>query len=869
MKNVKTDLAGLYAASKQSHNHMHHELPYRVFDDVESVFENAHSFGFGFSISLFGGANEELIESFNAILKTFPEGDKWSYQFVLVGNNQVGGLLEQNQDLLTGRSAICDKFAANEAIYAKYSATNGFGTRLNRTYHYDLKNYTAYFFVSTTDTKAALLDMRLDVESELTQTGMNITRLNAAQLIEHCREHLNFNASQDRPISANYNEYQPINTQILSSDSEFIINRDCVNSRHTPLDSDMKANTSIVSLGLNRLPNDFRLYSFPNCLASLRETMQNVQCPHRISVNFFINNTGEQRTKNDSKIGSLTKTVSSPMRILMPHAADELEERKEIQQGLTAHEFKICTMAMNVTLYTTHDKQRNHTKKALTTFRTAGLDLIRVSMLQGLSALSTLPFAMSEGFMDDTLKAGLTFMMKTSNLVNFLPIVTDLKRLSGGLLLPTMRHQLSFFDPFNCGSDNYNITITGGSGAGKSYFTQKLVKSIFSRGGKVWILDKGESYKKLTQTLGGVYLNKSKIFLNPFTHLDNVVQVNKSGTFGIIKDEDGNAVDPIAEVLSNITTLLATMASPNETLLGFQEAMLGDAILNAWRACGNHTLIDDVQTHLYQIAVEKGNDRRISDIAAQLNKYCTNGIYGDIFNKPSMLDPNCHITTLELDGFKGEELRPVVFALMVAINQQMFLAGQRSIPKICIIEEAWSLMSGSNEQSKNFINEGYRTVRKFGGSFATVTQGEKDFYANAESEAAMNSSDIHFTLRQGDGFNDYLKAHPDNFTPFEQLMVKSFPRASDAGHSCVMLKAGGRTSFHRVFSDPWTRSLLSTEPKEFEYCENVMKQGIPLLDAIEQTAQYFYPKEMAQFDAILADAATQECAKQSPLENIA
>lgn len=869
MKNIKTDLAGLFAASKHSNNHMHQELPYRVFDDVEAVFENANSFGFGFSISLFGGANEELIESFNAIIKTFPEGDKWNYQFVLVGNNQVGGILEQNQNLLSGRSPICDKFAANETIYAKYSATNGFATRLNRTYRYDLKNYKGYFFVSTTDSKAALLDMRLDIESELTQTGMSISRLSAAELIEHCREHLNFNPAQDRPISANYNEYQPINTQVLSPDSEFIINRDCVNSRHTPLNNDNDTNTTLVNLGLKLLPNDFRLYAFPNCIASLQATMNNLQCPHRISVNFFINNTGEQETKNDSKITSLNKTVNSPMRLLMPRAVDELAERKEIQLGLTAHEFKICTMTMNVTLYTTPEQQRDHTKKALNTFRTAGLDLIRTNMLQGLNTLATLPFAMSEGFMGDTLKAGLGFMMKTSNLVNFLPIVTDPQRLSGGLLLPTMRHQLSFFDPFNCGSDNYNITVTGGSGAGKSFFTQALVKSIYSRGGKVWILDKGESYKKLTQTLGGVYLNKSKIFLNPFTHLGNVVEVKESGTFGTITDDDGNTVDPITVVLSNITALLATMASPNETLSGFQSAILGDAILNAWRACGNNTLIDDVQAHLYQIAVEKGNDRRISDIAAQLNKYCTTGIFGDLFNKPSMLDPNCHITTLELDGFKGEELRPVVFALMVAINQQMFLAGQRSIPKICIIEEAWSLMSGSNEQSKEFINEGYRTVRKFGGSFATVTQGEKDFFANAESEAAMNSSDIHFTLRQGDGFNDFIKLHPDHFTPFEQQMIKSFPRASDAGHSCVMLKAGGRGSFHRVFSDPWTRAMLSTEPKEFECCEKLINQGVPLLEAIEQTAQQFYPEDMAKFDAVLADAAAQERAKQSPLEDVA
>lgn len=857
MTSIKTDLAGLYAASKQTHNHLHHELPYRFFDDTEQVFENAHSLGIGFAISLFSGANEDLIESLNAMVSTLPEGDRWCYQWVMVGNNQVGELIEQNQALLSGRNSICDKFAFNEAIYAKYSAKHGFGTKLSDAYHYDLKNIKAWLFVSTTEDMAALLGMRLSIESELAQTGMHLRRLSGAALIEHCREHLNFNHQQDRVMVAKYNEHQLLNTQILSPDSEFIINRDGVNTRHTPMASDESTETTLVSLGLKSLPNDFRLYAFPNCLASMIYTMNSLQCPHRISVSFFINKTGEQVTKNDSKIGALTKTVNSPMRLLIPSAADELEERKQLQKGLTDSTFKICTMIMNVTLYTTCNNKRHHTAKALATFRTAGIDLILASKLQGLCCVSTLPFCMSEGFMQDSLKAGLGFMMKTSNLVNFFPIVADHKRLSGGLLLPTLRHQISYFDPFNCGSDNYNLAITGGSGAGKSFFTQALVKSIFSRGGKVWILDKGESYKKLTQTLGGVYLDHTQIFLNPFTHLGHVKQVRDAGTFGDILNEKGEAIDPITEVLSNITALIATMASPDEKLTGFQSAMLGDAILVAWKHKGNDTLVDDVQRALYDIARDKNDDRRISDIAAQLNKFCSSGIHGAIFNQPSQLDPSIDITTLELDGFKGELQRPVIFALMVAINQQMFLSGQRAIPKICIIEEAWSLMSGANAQSKHFINEGYRTVRKFGGSFATVTQGMTDFFANAEAEAALNSSDIHITLRQGDGFSDFLTKHPDHFTAFEQHMIKSFPRANDAGHSCAMLKAGGMVSFHRVFADPWSRAMLTTEPNEFEHCENLIKRGVPLLEAIEQTAKHFYGKDMQHFDTIIEAAKLQ------------
>ncbi|HIF9187010.1 TPA: type IV secretion system protein VirB4, partial [Photobacterium damselae] len=132
-------------------------------------------------------------------------------------------------------------------------------------------------------------------------------------------------------------------------------------------------------------------------------------------------------------------------------------------------------------------------------------------------------------------------------------------------------------------------------------------------------------------------------------------------------------------------------------------------------------------------------------------------IYGEIFNKPSQLDPNVHLTTIELDGFSDNVLRPVIFALMVSINQAMYLAGSRSIPKVCIIEEAWKLMSGSNRQSRAFIDKGYRTARKFGGSFATVTQGITDFFKSDESQAAFNNSDIKVILRQGSDFDTFIK----------------------------------------------------------------------------------------------------------------
>ena len=233
----------------------------------------------------------------------------------------------------------------------------------------------------------------------------------------------------------------------------------------------------------------------------------------------------------------------------------------------------------------------------------------------------------------------------------------------------------------------------------------------------------------------------------------------------------------------------------------------------------------------------------------QLEQYCIGGIHGELFNKPSMLDPDVHFTTLELDGFAPSVLRSVIFALIVTINQQMYLSGNRSTPKMCIIEEAWSLLSGSNKQAQEFINQGYRTARKFGGSFCTVTQGIDDFFANEEAKACYNNSDIHFILRQGEGFNKYLMENPNAFTPLEKDLIKRFEKSSTAGYSSVRVKAGGHVSYHRFFADPVKRAMYSTEPKEYEFCENLHKSGMDISEAVHQTSMHFYGDQIREFES--------------------
>ncbi|MBE3653862.1 type IV secretion system protein TraC [Vibrio navarrensis] len=841
LSRASSGLSALFQEAKRAQNHLHHELPYRDYDPIERVFENTHSRGFGFKLSVLGGANDDLIQSLSHLIGDLPQGDKWDYQVQLFGHNRVAHYLEGNQAQLSQRGGICQKMANDDAIYAHYAAQHGFLHR-QKNNRFDLRDHDAFFFVSTCEKDPQeLLDARLTLETGLAQLGFDLLPVTPEMLLTSVGDILNFDKRQDRPKEKSYNPLEPLNQQALSPDTEALTYRGHIATRHTN-DQGKEVQTQIVNMGLSRLPGDYRLYALPEAFSSIRNVSRNITCPYRVTLNFRNEPTGKQNADNDNKIKDLNKTVNSQMALLAPTAEDELKERKGIQKGLLSKEFTIASMVLTVTLFTDKDNQKKDTQAAKESFSNAGLDIIPLKMNQPQSLLSTLPFMMSEGLWQDCKKAGRVRTLKSSNLVNFLPLIMDFCQLKGGVLLPTMRQQISFFNPFTCGSDNQNIALTGGSGAGKSFFVQEMAEVIYAMGGKVWILDKGSSYKKLTLSLGGTYMTHANIFLNPFTHLGSI----QNAEFEFV-DDDGHAIDPMLEALDNITALFATIASPYAPLTAFQQSVLGDAIVTAWERKGNQAIVDDVRDALIEIA-GIDSDRRIKDIAVQLKKFCSDGMYKEVFNKPSMLDPKVEITTLELDGFPPAVLRPVIFALMVSINQQMYLSGSRSTPKLCIIEEAWSLLSGANEQAREFINTGYRTARKFGGAFCTVTQGIEDFFSSEEAKACYNNSDIHIILRQGEGFDKYLSQNPSAFSPYEQRIIKSFDKSSTAGYSCARIKAGGHVTYHRFFASPVKRAMFSTEPKEFEYCENLYKQGMALEDAIEQTSMHFYGKEIEAFN---------------------
>lgn len=106
-----------------------------------------------------------------------------------------------------------------------------------------------------------------------------------------------------------------------------------------------------------------------------------------------------------------------------------------------------------------------------------------------------------------------------SYLVGLLPLSVD-KIHDEGLPLTSLSGYEVFWDNFSSSESlNYNIAISGTSGAGKTFFAQKLVNHCLSKGIKALIIDRGDSFLSLTKYHNGQIFNGK---INPLQFKENI-----------------------------------------------------------------------------------------------------------------------------------------------------------------------------------------------------------------------------------------------------------------------------------------------------------------------------------------------------------
>lgn len=813
-------------------------MPYYAYDDVNQFFINDSSIGFGYELGTFSGANEELVNKLMSFINTvLPDDEKTYVKIMRWCNNKVGKQLDDIKRETSAAGGVFETLAQNADDYYRYAALEGFPNQVKQPICLRDNKLFAFFSKDLGNKKIEELfeelnKLRDDVESDFkNNVNFSFRRIEVKEFISTIRDILNPEYDnlyyQD---ATDYSDINPIKEQIKGANFEMMVNKKDIDIAVDQSHGE-RTETKVTSFYINRYPNKFGLWQNADCFANVWKTNQTITGTYIFSVTFCVKSYEASKQMAQSKFLHYDKLANSAMGRLIPSIRKAAQEWDVIRQEVEDDKRKLVYAQPVLVLFSPKEKARDQVSQAISCFGSNGFQLVAAQYIQLPLFLSIFPFLEAEGLWTDLKIFQMVRRMRLSEVVSLLPVIGDFIVAKSGVVMPTFRHQFSAFLQFveTLLVDNKNMALAASSGAGKSFFIQAITLAVLCMTGRVWIIDKGDSYRKLCNILGGTYIDATTLSLNPFSN-----------------------VERIENEAPSIRDLIAVMASPSGELTDVQLAHLLTAVNHAWSKKEKKANIDTVVEELQALNITE-KDIRISDIVVLLKKYTTSGQYGKYFNYPSILNRNHNFTVLELGGFEqnDELLRPVLFALILTIQEQMFNT-PRHISKMCVIDEAWALLQGENQQAKRFIETGYRTARKHGGSFVTITQGLRDFFRSPESEALWDNSAIKIIMKQQDlSALKITRNGQEVLSAQDQLVVREFPAAKN-GYSSILIKAGDYTSFNRLFVDPFKRILLSTEPKQFQAVENFLNQKFTVEQAVTQVAQQYYGDELTMIQKRLS-----------------
>lgn len=449
-----------------------------------------------------------------------------------------------------------------------------------------------------------------------------------------------------------------------------------------------------------------------------------------------------------------------------------------------------------------------------------------------------------KGLFKQLKEAGVVQRAESFNVANLMPLVADNPLTPAGLLAPTYRNQLAFIDIFFKGMNNtnYNMAVCGTSGAGKTGLIQPLIRSVLDSGGFAVVFDMGDGYKSLCENMGGVYLDGETLRFNPFANITDIDQSAER-----VRDQ------------------LSVMASPNGNLDEVHEGLLLQAVRASWLAKKKQARIDDVVDFLKNARdndqyVESPTIRsRLDEMIVLLDQYTANGTYGRYFNsdEPSLRD-DARMVVLELGGLEDRPslLVAVMFSLIIYIENRMYRT-PRNLKKLNVIDEGWRLLDFKNRKVGEFIQKGYRTCRRHTGAYITITQNIVDFdsdKASSAARAAWGNSSYKIILKQSaKEFAKYNQLYPDQFLPLQRDMIGKFGAAKDQWFSSFLLQVENHSSWHRLFVDPLSRAMYSSDGPDFEFVQQKRKEGLSIHEAVWQLAWKKSGPEMASLEAWLEE----------------
>lgn len=414
---------------------------------------------------------------------------------------------------------------------------------------------------------------------------------------------------------------------------------------------------------------------------------------------------------------------------------------------------------------------------------------------------------------------------KTNNLVDFIPLYGPREGDDDPTVIFRNRmNGLVSFNPFDSKLTNYNQLVTGSSGAGKSFLNNCILMQELARGLRVFIIDIGGSYKKLTESLGGQYIEMNlsdQYRLNPF-------------------DIPDSSQEPSNQKLKSLLAVIESMVVENDlsTLSKLDRVLLEKAIIELYeekRKKGEVPILSELTDKLAMC-----KEASMVNISKILFMWTGNRPYGKLLDGFGSLRTDAPICTFDL---KGLSTYPDLQSVMILILTDFILTQveqDKVNKKRIILDEAWQLLKSS--AAAGFMEYCARTLRKTGSGITFITQGVEEIIESPIGSAIMNNTATKFILLQrGDSeiLRNSLKLNSQ-----ELSLIYSLEQRKGEFAEGFMIE-GDHRQVIRIYPSPFEYWLSTSDASDNNYLQDLKEQGLSLVHAIEEAAR-IYPNGIAQ-----------------------
>lgn len=381
--------------------------------------------------------------------------------------------------------------------------------------------------------------------------------------------------------------------------------------------------------------------------------------------------------------------------------------------------------------------------------------------------------------------------VKTSNLADLLPIYGAWTGTTEpSVLLRSNSGSLLKFDPFDSDFTNSNMLISGGSGSGKSFLTNIILMQMLKENPKIFFVDIGGSYKKLCENLEGQYLPlgiSEGISINPFD------------------------LAPGEETVSNqkikfLLGLIELMAKEEDVsrLPKLERAEIEEAIQEVYKISEEPRL-----SNLRDILL-KHKDPNIIRYGKILAPWCGESLFGKFLDQKTNISLSKQVVAFDLKGMESyPELQAVCLFLITDLVWRE-VQKDRLTKKFLCFDECWKLLK--NESGIVFIEEVFRTFRKYKASAIAISQDIDDFAKSRIAGALLPNCSIKWLLLQQQVDGDRLKEVLD-LNDNEVQMVKSLYQEKGRLSQAFLLAQKNRI-VAVVESTPLEYWIATTDPKD-------------------------------------------------------